>query len=95
MRESPSPRLLKHVVRCYLRLSDSDMARKQFMDPTNGSTLPIQIFVTPELLECLSDDKDPITRKWLVQFLVNIGQTQIANRILRDAPGGEGAGGGG
>ena len=86
LRESPSPRLLKHIIRCYLRLSDSELARKLFMDQTSGAPLPIQAFLTPEILDCLREDKDIAPRKWLVQFFINIGQQQVAQKVLQELP---------
>lgn len=87
LRETPSPRLLKHIIRCYLRLSDHELARKQFMDQTSGVPLPVQAFLTAEILDCLRDDRDPAPRKWLMQFFVNIGQQQVAQKIMRELPG--------
>ncbi|XP_058515673.1 LOW QUALITY PROTEIN: CCR4-NOT transcription complex subunit 9-like, partial [Ochotona princeps] len=59
--EHPSARLLKHVVRCYLRLADNNRAREALRqclpdalkDGTFASTL----------------QAEPMTRKWLVQLL--------------------------
>lgn len=88
LREAPSPRLLKHIIRCYLRLSDNDLARKQFMDQASGSgaPLPIQAFMAPEILRSLKEDKDPAPRQWLVQFFANIGQHPVAQKLLQEFP---------
>ncbi|XP_042472747.1 CCR4-NOT transcription complex subunit 9-like [Zingiber officinale] len=62
--EQPSPRLLKHIIRCYLRLSDNQRA----CGALRGCL--------PEMLKdgtfnnCLRDD--PATRRWLTQLLHNV-----------------------
>lgn len=70
--ENPSMRLLKHVVRCYLRLSDNGRAREALrqcvpreltMDP-NLERLPETI------MECLREDVT--IRRWLQQLLINL-----------------------
>jgi len=60
----PSGRLLKHIIRCYLRLSDNPRAREALR-----SCLP----------DCLKDDTfesvlkdDQSTKKWLAQLLANL-----------------------
>jgi len=62
--EHPSARLLKHVVRCYLRLSDNPRAREAlrqcFPEPLRDST-----FAT-----VLKDDTT--TRRWLAQLIANL-----------------------
>jgi len=63
--DRPSVRLLKHIVRCYLRLSDNTRARdalrgclpQQLRDSTFGDVLK----------------DDPVTMRWLKQLLFNIG----------------------
>ncbi|CAI7911962.1 unnamed protein product [Closterium sp. NIES-53] len=63
--EHPSVRLLKHIIRCYLRLSDN---------PRAGEALRTCL---PDLLRdatfsaCLRDDVT--TRRWLAQLLINVG----------------------
>jgi len=66
--EQPSVRLLKHIVRCYLRLSDNLRAREalrqclpdSLRDKTFGNAL-----------------KDDVTvNRWLTQLLFNIGENQ-------------------
>jgi len=59
-----SGRLLKHIIRCYLRLSDNPRAREALR-----SCLP----------DCLKDHtfdavlkEDPSTKKWLSQLLINL-----------------------
>lgn len=62
--EQPSTRLLKHIVRCYLRLSDNLRAREALRqclpDALRDSTFQ----------NALKDD--PTTNRWLSQLLVNI-----------------------
>eukprot|EP00731_Ephydatia_muelleri_P025480 Em0017g563a len=63
--KEPSTRLLKHVVRCYLRLSDNPRAREALRqclpDQLKDSTFSV----------ILKDDS--ATKKWLSQVLQNIG----------------------
>ncbi|CAI5974297.1 unnamed protein product [Closterium sp. NIES-64] len=79
--EHPSVRLLKHIIRCYLRLSDN---------PRAGEALRTCL---PDLLRdatfsaCLRDDVT--TRRWLAQLLINVGPP------LHQAGGGGGGGVGG
>ena len=66
--EQPSVRLLKHIIRCSLRLSDNPRAceclRQCFPDQLRD----------PNFTACLKDDI--ATQKWLVQLLVQLGYTQ-------------------
>ena len=63
--EQPSTRLLKHIVRCYLRLSDNPRAREALRQ-----CLP-ELLRKPSFTACLKDDQ--ITRRWLAQLLTNVG----------------------
>lgn len=63
--EAPSTRLLKHIVRCYLRLSDNRCARDALR-----ACLP-EPLRSPALTACLRDD--PVSSRWLAQLLVNAG----------------------
>ena len=67
--KEPSARLLKHVVRCYLRLSDNPRAREALRQ-----CLPDQLkdntFAT-----CLKDDNS--TKRWLTQLLKNLDSPGI------------------
>jgi hypothetical protein len=65
--ERPSVRLLKHIVRCYLRLSDNARAREALR-----SCLPTAIRDST-FAEVLKDD--PTTKRWLTQLLYNIGDS--------------------
>ena len=66
--EQPSARLLKHIVRCYLRLSDNPRAREcAAAVPARASC------ATPPSAACLKDDV--ATQKWLVQLLMQLGYT--------------------
>ncbi|KAK1861460.1 hypothetical protein I4F81_004044 [Pyropia yezoensis] len=59
--QAPSPRLLKHVIRCYLRLSDNQRAREALR-----GCLPkaLQNGTFAKIL-----DEDPTTKRWLVTLL--------------------------
>ncbi|XP_042439209.1 CCR4-NOT transcription complex subunit 9-like [Zingiber officinale] len=67
--DQPSTRLLKHIIRCYLRLSDNQRA----CGGLRGCL--------PEMLKdgtfnnCLRDD--PATRRWLTQLLHNVSNTNL------------------
>ncbi|CAL4919413.1 unnamed protein product [Urochloa decumbens] len=62
--EQPSPRLLKHIIRCYLRLTDNPSAchalRTQLPSVLRDGTFNYFL------------EKDPPTRLWLYQMLHNI-----------------------
>lgn len=62
--KEPSARLLKHVVRCYLRLSDNARAREALRQ-----CLPDQLR-DATFANCLQDDKS--TKHWLTQLLKNL-----------------------
>lgn len=62
--ESKSPRLLKHVVRCYLRLSDNPRAREALKQ-----CLPVELRDNT-FANGLRDDKS--TKNWLGQLLKNL-----------------------
>jgi CCR4-NOT transcription complex subunit 9 len=74
--EQPSVRLLKHIVRCYLRLSDYPKAREALarclQDPLGN----------PQFTACLKDDIT--TKRWLAQLLINVGHTQAATALGTD-----------
>ncbi|KAG7669438.1 hypothetical protein Ndes2526B_g05768 [Nannochloris sp. 'desiccata'] len=74
--EQPSVRLLKHIVRCYLRLSDNPRAREALRqclpDPLRN----------PQFTACLKDDLT--TRRWLAQLLINVGHVQEAAALGTD-----------
>ncbi|KAJ8951896.1 hypothetical protein NQ318_019874 [Aromia moschata] len=65
--KEPSARLLKHVVRCYLRLSDNPRAREALRqclpDQLRDNTFNV----------CLQEDKS--TKHWLSQLLKNLETT--------------------
>lgn len=62
--KEPSARLLKHVVRCYLRLSDNPRAREALRQ-----CLPDQL-KDSTFAGCLKDDNS--TKRWLAQLLKNL-----------------------
>jgi CCR4-NOT transcription complex subunit 9 len=64
--EQPSVRLLKHIIRCYLRLSENARARECLRQ-----CFPDQLR-DPAFVACLKDDQT--TRRWLQQLLVQMGQ---------------------
>lgn len=64
--DAPSARLLKHVTRCYLRLSDNARAREALRQ-----CLP-PLLLDAAFTACLKDDMQ--TRGWLAQLLVNVGR---------------------
>jgi CCR4-NOT transcription complex subunit 9 len=63
--ETPSVRLLKHIVRCYLRLSENQRAREALRQ-----CLPDPLKDT-SFAECLKDDA--VTKRWLNSLLTNLG----------------------
>merc|ERR1712232_736101 len=65
LQQTPSIRLLKHVIRCYLRLSDNARAREALRQ-----CLP-PLLMDLSFTACLKEDMQ--TRGWLAQLLVNIG----------------------
>ncbi|KAG0724988.1 CCR4-NOT transcription complex subunit 9 [Chionoecetes opilio] len=64
-----SARLLKHVIRCYLRLSDNPRAREALRQ-----CLPDQL-KDQTFAGCLKDDKS--TKHWLQQLLANLETTSV------------------
>ncbi|XP_078438083.1 cell differentiation, Rcd1-like protein isoform X2 [Wolffia australiana] len=62
--EQPSTRLLKHIIRCYLRLSDNPRACEALK-----SCLP-EMLRDGTFIPCLRDDQT--TRRWLQQLLLNV-----------------------
>lgn len=62
--EQPSTRLLKHIIRCYLRLSDNPRACEALK-----SCLP-DMLRDGTFSHCLRDD--PTTRRWLQQLIHNV-----------------------
>jgi len=74
--EAPSVRLLKHIIRCYLRLSDNSRAREALRQ-----CLPNHL-LSPPFTACLKEDTQ--TRMWLAQLLVNLGHPHNDPLFLRD-----------
>ena len=64
--EGPSVRLLKHIVRCYLRLSDNQRALEALRQCL-PSTLRDTTF-----MQCLKDDVT--TKKWLSTLLYQLNE---------------------
>ncbi|XP_070667008.1 uncharacterized protein [Malus domestica] len=67
--DQPSSRLLKHIIRCYLRLSDNPRACDALRS------------CLPDVLRDASFNnflcEDPTTRRWLQQLLQNVGVSRI------------------
>lgn len=74
--EQPSQRLLKHIIRCYLRLSDNPRAREALR-----SCLP-ELLRNPQFTSCLKNDDT--TRRWLAQLLMNVGFPESAQALGTD-----------
>ena len=85
--EQPSTRLLKHIVRCYLRLSDNLRAREALRQ-----CLPDDIR-DQTFSNALKDD--PTTKRWLTQLLFNIAEQQPGVGGGAPTPGGPAPGGAG
>ena len=68
LEDRPSVRLLKHICRCYLRLSENGRARDALR------TMLPQRLRDGTFSELLKDD--PVTKRWLAQLLYNIGVEQ-------------------
>lgn len=68
--EQPSTRLLKHIIRCYLRLSDNPRACAALQ-----SCLP-EMLKDGTFNSCLRDD--PATRRWLQQLLTNVTTSTLS-----------------
>ena len=67
--DKPSPRLLKHIIRCYLRLTDHLQARDALQQQ-----LPTQLR-DATFKEYLNDDVN--MRKWLYQLLLNVSDPYV------------------
>mmetsp|Transcript_8645 Transcript_8645/g.7213 ORF Transcript_8645/g.7213 Transcript_8645/m.7213 type:complete len:93 (-) Transcript_8645:86-364(-) len=68
--EAPSSRLLKHIIRCYQRLSENDRARealRQCLPPQLKLDAPSNTTIA----NCLKEDT--MARKWQIGLLVNLG----------------------
>eukprot|EP01132_Coremiostelium_polycephalum_P010801 gene10801-13222_t len=69
-----SSRLLKHIVRCYLRLSDSSKARESL-----PSAMP-ECFSNGQLNEFLQKEGDVIVKRWFTQLMGNVYPQFSPNR---------------
>ncbi|KAM6893536.1 CCR4-NOT transcription complex subunit 9 [Xenentodon cancila] len=69
--KEPSARLLKHVVRCYLRLSDNARAREALRQ-----CLPDQL-KDATFAQVLKDDAT--TKRWLAQLVKNLQEGQVTD----------------
>lgn len=76
--KEPSPRLLKHVVRCYLRLADNARAREALRQ-----CLPDQLKDNTFAL-CLKDDTS--TKRWMAQLMKNLQETPTTIAEPRGIP---------
>ncbi len=77
LQEQPSVRLLKHIVRCYLRLSENLRAREALRQ-----CLPDNLRNT-NYTACLNPD----TKRWLAQLLINVGYAQDAAALVNEQQG--------
>lgn len=68
LEKNPSGRLLKHIIRCYLRLSDNEQARETLKGTTTGA-LPASL-KDATFMACLKDDQG--TKRWLSQLLTQL-----------------------
>eukprot|EP00823_Brevimastigomonas_motovehiculus_P004987 TRINITY_DN3437_c0_g1_i1.p1 TRINITY_DN3437_c0_g1~~TRINITY_DN3437_c0_g1_i1.p1 ORF type:complete len:362 (+),score=76.63 TRINITY_DN3437_c0_g1_i1:57-1142(+) len=68
--EKPSVRLLKHIVRCYLRLSDNSRARDALR-----ACLPSQL-KDNTFVDALKDDAG--TKRWLAQLLYTLTEGEVS-----------------
>ncbi|CAG9460151.1 unnamed protein product [Pedinophyceae sp. YPF-701] len=75
LQQQPSSRLFKHIVRCYLRLSDNHMATEAMRRSENF----VDYLCHPALLE--ETKEDATTRRWLVQLLLSIGAHDHARNV--------------
>lgn len=71
--EQPSTRLLKHIIRCYLRLSDHERAKDLLV-----ACLPAQL-ANPQFIACLKNDN--ATRRWLARLLMRTNRGEAAQRL--------------
>lgn len=72
LQQTPSIRLLKHVIRCYLRLSDNPRARealRQCLPECLQADPTLQCLPEP-IANCLREDS--ATKRWLAQLLQNL-----------------------
>mmetsp|Transcript_27798 Transcript_27798/g.54342 ORF Transcript_27798/g.54342 Transcript_27798/m.54342 type:complete len:281 (-) Transcript_27798:21-863(-) len=67
--KEPSVRLLKHMIRCYLRLSENVRGREALRH-----CLPAQL-TDPNFTKCLQDDNS--TRRWLQQLTYAVGDQRL------------------
>ncbi|EFO98468.1 hypothetical protein GCK72_009974 [Caenorhabditis remanei] len=88
----PSVRLLKHVVRCYSRLSDNPSLTLDARVAQGGAGQNVKVRAQQALKQCLPDQlkdltfktllkEDPSTMNWLRQLLTNL---EIDGAILHD-----------
>ncbi|KAF4661537.1 Cell differentiation protein RCD1 [Perkinsus olseni] len=68
--EAPSSRLLKHIIRCYQRLSENDRAREALRQCLPAE-LKLDAPANTTIANCLKEDV--MARKWQVGLLVNLG----------------------
>lgn len=70
--QTPSIRLLKHVVRCYLRLADNPHAREVLKQclPEGFQSDPTLQRLPTAIRACL--EEDATTKKWLVNLLTTL-----------------------
>lgn len=71
--DQPSTRLLKHIIRCYLRLSDHARARELLITCLPG------LLQNEQFISCLKSDAT--TRRWLTQLLGRVNRPEPVQRM--------------
>ena len=80
LQSTPCSRLYKHIIRCYLRLTDNPRATEAMRAPLADVPF-VDYLCHPALLEGSLPMEDLTTRRWLVSLLQNIGANEHAMRI--------------
>eukprot|EP01026_Neomeris_dumetosa_P039468 TRINITY_DN32397_c0_g1_i12.p1 TRINITY_DN32397_c0_g1~~TRINITY_DN32397_c0_g1_i12.p1 ORF type:complete len:150 (-),score=18.85 TRINITY_DN32397_c0_g1_i12:300-749(-) len=77
LQEQPSNRLLKHIIRVYLRLTDNSHAEANLRN-----TVP-ELLCSPQSLNPLLQDLS--TRRWLAELLKKLGYEMEASQVAPEA----------
>eukprot|EP01113_Clastostelium_recurvatum_P037811 TRINITY_DN5569_c0_g1_i6.p3 TRINITY_DN5569_c0_g1~~TRINITY_DN5569_c0_g1_i6.p3 ORF type:complete len:427 (+),score=88.05 TRINITY_DN5569_c0_g1_i6:3688-4968(+) len=81
MAERPSARLLKHIIRCYLRLSDNPKAREALK-----TSLP-ESFTDGTMATFLKHDGDHAVKRWFAHLISNLGDTHQSPHLYAQTQG--------
>jgi len=84
--DSPSPRLLKHIIRCYLRLADHARAREALR-----GCIPLSLRDNT-FEEAFKEDE--VMRRWLIQLLTALGGFDLNFQGVHQVYGGGASAGG-